>query len=47
MTRELIGTAIEIAIAHNDTASDDGIIRSKTDASFLEELIEPLARNPA
>jgi hypothetical protein len=47
MTRELIGTAVEIAIAQNNAASDDSIIRSKTDASFFEKLIEPLARNPA
>jgi hypothetical protein len=47
MTRELIGTAIEIAIAQNDAASDNGIISRKTDAGILEKMIEPLARNPA
>jgi hypothetical protein len=47
MTRELIGTAVEITIAQNDVASDDGIIRREADAGFLEKMIEPLARNPA
>lgn len=47
MTRELIGTAVEIAIAQNDAASDDGIIRREADAGFLEKMIEPLARSPA
>ena len=47
MTRELIGTAVEIAIAQNDAASDDGIISREADAGFLEKMIEPLARSPA
>jgi hypothetical protein len=47
MTRELIGTAVEIAIAQKDAAPDDGIIRREADASFLEKMIEPLARSPA
>ena len=47
MTRELIGTAVEIAITQNDAASDDGIIRREADAGFLEKMIEPLARSPA
>ena len=47
MTRELIGTAVEIAIAQNDAASDDGIIGREADAGFLEKMIEPLARSPA
>jgi hypothetical protein len=47
MTCELIGTAIKIAISQNDAASADGIISRKTDAGFLEKLIEPLAMNPA
>jgi hypothetical protein len=47
MTRELIGTAVEIAIAQNDAASDDGIIRRETDAGFFEKMIETLARSPA
>ena len=47
MTRELICTAVEIAIAQNDAASDDGIIRREADAGFLEKMIEPLARSPA
>jgi hypothetical protein len=47
MTRELIGTAIKIAIAQNDAAADDGIIRREADAGFLEKMIEPLARSPA
>ena len=46
MARELICTAIKIAIAINNAASDHGIIRRKTDASFLNKMIEPLARNP-
>ena len=46
MARELICTAIKIAIAKNDAASDHGIIRRKTDASFLDKMIKPLARNP-
>ena len=47
MTRELIGTAVEIAITQNDAASDDGIVRREADAGFLEKMIEPLARSPA
>ena len=47
MTCELICTAVEIAITQNDATSNDGIIRSKADAGFLEKLIEPLARSPA
>jgi hypothetical protein len=47
MTRELIGTAIKIAIAQNGAASDDGIILREADAGFLEKMIEPLARSPA
>ena len=47
MTRELIGTAVEIAIAQNDAGSDDGIIRREAYAGFLEKMIEPLARSPA
>jgi hypothetical protein len=47
MTSELIGTAVKIAIAHNDAASDDGIIRREADAGFLKKMIESLARNPA
>lgn len=47
MTRELIGTAIEISIAQNDAASDDGIIRREADAGFLKKMIESLARSPA
>ncbi len=47
MTRELIGTAVEIAIAQNYAASDDGIFRREADAGFLEKIIEPLARSPA
>jgi hypothetical protein len=47
MTRELIGAAVEIAIAQNDAASDDGIIRREADADFLEKMIEPLTRSPA
>src|SRR5690242_11663570 len=47
MTRELIGTAVQIAIAQNDAACDDGIIRREADAGFLEKMIEPLARSPA
>ena len=47
MTRELIGTAVEIAITQNDVASDDGIVRREADAGFLEKMIEPLVRSPA
>jgi hypothetical protein len=47
MTRELIGTAVEIVIAQNDVASDNGIIRREADAGFLEKMIEPLARSAA
>jgi hypothetical protein len=47
MTRELIGAAVEIAIAQNDAASDDGIIRREADAGFLEKMIESLTRSPA
>jgi hypothetical protein len=46
MARELICTAIKIAIAKNDAASDHGIIRRETDARFLDKMTEPLARNP-
>ena len=47
MTRKLIGTAVEIAIAQNESASDDGIIRREADAGFLKKMIEPLTRSPA
>lgn len=47
MTRELIGTVVEIAIAQNDAASDDGIIRREADAGFLKKMIESFARSPA
>ena len=47
MTRELIRTAVEIAIAQNDAASDYGIVRREADAGFLEKMIQPLARCPA
>lgn len=46
MTRELICTAIKIAIAINDVTSNHGIIRRKTDASFFDKMIEPFIRNP-
>jgi hypothetical protein len=47
MTRELIGAAVEIAIAQNDAASDDCIIRREADAGFLEKMTEPLPLSPA
>jgi hypothetical protein len=43
MTCELIGAATKITIAQNDVASYNGIIRSKTDAGFVNKMIEPLA----
>jgi hypothetical protein len=46
MTSELIGMAVEIVIAQNDVASDDCFIRRKAHASFLQKMIEPLARSP-
>ena len=47
MARDLIGAAIEIAIAQTMPSADDGIVRRETDAGLLEQMIEPLARSPA
>ena len=47
MTRKLIGTTVEIAIAQNDVASNDGISLRETDAGFLYKMIEPLAKSTA
>ena len=43
VSRHLIGAAIQLPVGEDDAIGDDGVIRCKPDAGFLEKVAEPLA----
>ena len=47
IARDLVGAAIEFAIAERACVGDDGIVLREADEGFFEHVIEALARLPA